>query len=132
MTLVAKVTMKKGWDSTAGLERGLAEMATDIHKRAIILAPKKDRHLVNSGRIKRLGSTAYQVSFGNSQVPYARIQELGGTIKPKRGRFLVFKNAAGETVFARSVTIKGKRYLTKAADGVARSDKGKYFKNKVG
>lgn len=115
MTLVAKITMKRGWDSTEGLERGLAEMATDIHSRASVLAPKKDRHLVNSGKIARIGAMAYKISFGSSQVPYARIHELGGWT----GR-------------GYSTYITPKKYLTTAAEGVARSDKSKYFKGKVG
>ena len=109
MTLVAKVTMKAGWDSTAGLERGLAEMATDIHKRATILAPKDTRALVNSSRIKRLSAVAYQISFGSSQVPYARRRH--------------FENKKNPQTLG---------YLSRAADSVARSDKGKYFRNKVG
>ena len=109
MTLVAKVTMKKGWNSTAWLERGLAEMATDIDARAKILAPKDTRALVNSGRIKRLSAVAYQISFGSSQVPYARMRH--------------FENKKNPQTLG---------YLAKAADSVARSDKGKYFKGKVG
>lgn len=109
MTLVAKVTMKAGWDSTAGLERGLAEMATDIDTRAKVLAPKDTRALVNSGRIKRLSAVAYQISFGSSQVPYARRRH--------------FENKKNPQTLG---------YLSRAADSVARSDKGKYFKGKVG
>ena len=108
MTLVAKVTMKKGWDSTAGLERGLAEMATDIDTRAKVLAPKDTRALVNSGRIKRLSAVAYQISFGSSQVPYARRRH--------------FENKKNPQTLG---------YLSRAADAVARSDKDKYFKDKV-
>lgn len=108
MTLVAKVTMKKGWDSTKGLERGLAEMATDIDTRAKVLAPKDTRALVNSSRIKRLSAVAYQISFGNRAVPYAY-----------RRHYENYKNP--QTL----------GYLSRAADSVARSDKGKYFKGKV-
>ena len=109
MTLVAKVTMKKGWDSTAGLERGLAEMATDIDTRAKVLAPKDTRALVNSSRIKRLSAVAYQISFGSSQVPYARRRH--------------FENKKNPQTLG---------YLSRAADSVARSSKDKYFRNKVG
>lgn len=109
MTLVAKITMKRGWDSTEGLERGLAEMATDIHKRASILAPKDTRALVNSGAIKRLGAEAYQIKFGSSAVPYARRRH-----------------------FENKKTPGSLGYLAKAAEAVDRSDKGKYFKGKVG
>ena len=110
MTLVAKVTMMRGWDSTQGLERGLAEMATDIHKRASVLAPKDTRALVNSGKIARMGSLAYKISFGNDgKVPYARRRH--------------FENRKNPQTLG---------YLSRAADSVARSDKGKYFRNKVG
>lgn len=109
MTLVAKVTMKPNWDSTQGLERGLAEMATDIHRRASILAPKDTRALVNSGKIERTGTAEYTISFGNDgRVPYARMRHFVNKKNPQ--------------------TIG---YLAKAADSVARSDKGKYFKNKI-
>lgn len=114
MTLVAKVTMKPNWDSTKGLERGVAEMATDIHKRASILAPKKDRHLVNSGVIKRLGVGTYMIRFGSSVAPYARIHELGGDT----GRNYATK-------------IVAKHYLGRAADGVERGNTVRYFKDKV-
>lgn len=109
MTLVAKVTMKPNWDSTQGLERGLAEMATDIDTRAKVLAPKDTRALVNSSRIKRLSALAYQISFGGGAVPYARRRH--------------FENKKNPQTLG---------YLSRAADSVARSDKGKYFKGKVG
>lgn len=108
MTLVAKVTMKKGWDSTKGLERGLAEMATDIHRRASILAPKDTRALVNSGKIRKTGAQEYTIGFGSSVVRYALRRH--------------FENKKNPQTLG---------YLSKAADGVARSDKGKYFKGKV-
>ena len=110
MTLVAKVTMKSGWDSTKGLERGLAEMATDIHRRATELAPVDSSALVNSGHMQRLSSTEYEISFGhNGVVPYARRRHFENKKNPHK-----------------------LRYLSRAAEGVARSDKGKYFKGKVG
>ena len=108
MTLVAKVTMKAGWDSTAGLERGLAEMAVDIDKRAKILAPKLTRALVNSGKVARTGDMEYTISFGSSKVPYALRRHYENKKNPQ--------------------TLG---YLSRAADAVARSDKGKYFKGKV-
>lgn len=109
MTLVAKITMKRGWDSTEGLERGLAEMATDIHSRASILAPKDTRALVNSGKIARIGAMAYKISFGGGAVPYALRRHYENQKNPQ--------------------TLG---YLSRAADSVARSDKSKYFRNKVG
>jgi len=108
MTLVAKVTMKRGWDSTQGLERGVAEMATDIDKRAKILAPKDTRALVNSGNITRTGTAEYTIKFGSGKVPYARRRH--------------FENKKNPQTLG---------YLAKAADSVDRSDKTKYFRGKV-
>lgn len=110
MTLVAKVTMKKGWNSTKGLEAGLAEMATDIHRRAVILAPVETGALRNSGKVEKSGSQEYTISFGNGgRVPYARRRH--------------FENKKNPQTLG---------YLSRAADSVGRSDKGKYFKGKVG
>lgn len=100
--------MKPGWDSTKGLERGLAEMATDIDSKAKIIAPKLTSALANSGRVKRTGSLQYTISFGSSRVPYARRRH--------------FENKKNPQTLG---------YLAKAADAVDRSDKGKYFKGKV-
>ena len=108
MTLVARVTMKKGWDSTEWTEKGLAEMATDIHTRASILAPKDTRALVNSGNIKKTGESEYTIKFGSSKVPYARRRH--------------FENKKNPQTLG---------YLSKAADSIKRSDKSKYFRGKV-
>lgn len=112
------------------LKAGLLEMATDIHRRASAFAPKDTGALVNSGRIESLND-GYRVTFGSSRVPYARIQELGGTIKPKSKPVLAWKDADGEWVYAKSVTIKAKKYLSRAGDSVARGSKAKYFRGKA-
>lgn len=110
-----KLTVKPNW--SAGIENGMKlailDIATDIHARAIILAPKDTRALVNSGKISPV-QDGYSVKFGSERVPYARIQELGGTTG---------KNG--------SVTIKGTRYLRKAGEGVAKGNISKYFRGKV-
>ncbi len=49
------------------------------------------------------------VSWGSSIV-YARIHQLGGTIKPKHGKALAF-TLGTEAVFARSVTMPARPYL---------------------
>jgi len=67
---------------------------------------------------------------GGAPVKYARIHEYGGTITPKRGRYLVFsldaraRTPAGvprlqtpegvELIFARSVTLPARRYMRDA------------------
>lgn len=94
------------------LELGAAEIATDILRRAKFLAPKKDRHLVNSGTMKRITPQHYRIRFNSfGSVPYARIHELGGMT----GRGYKTK-------------IVAKHYLENAADSVILSDTTKYFR----
>jgi hypothetical protein len=104
-----KVTMNTGWEKNIenGMKEAVLDMATDIHRRAIILAPKDTRALVNSGVIDPV-QNGYKITFGSSKVPYAR-----------RRHFENKKNPSS------------KGYLAKAGDSVARSDKSKYFKGKV-
>lgn len=106
-----KVTIVPNWDEKIhkGMQVGLLEMATDIDKRAKILAPKDTRALVNSGIIEpsRLSDT-YTVRFGSSKVPYARRRH--------------FENKKNPQTLG---------YLAKAGEGVARGDTSKYFRRKV-
>lgn len=51
-----------------------------------------------------------------TDVIYARIQELGGTIKPKTAKMLSWITENGERVFARAVRIKAQPYLRPAVD----------------
>jgi len=50
-----------------------------------------------------------RVSVGTNVI-YARIHQQGGTIKPKRGRFLRF-TVGGQTFFVKSVTIPARPFL---------------------
>ncbi len=111
-TLKTTVTMDRGWEQKVirSAQKGVLAMATDIHKRAAILAPVDTSALANSGTVKPV-TNGYMIKFGSSRVPYARIHELGG----KTGR-------------NKSVTIKAKRYLGQATESVARSSQSKYFK----
>ena len=49
-----------------------------------------------------------------TNVPYAKIQEFGGVIKPKKKKALSWIGDDGERHFAKSVTIKAKHFLTNA------------------
>lgn len=102
-------------------------MASVIVTRAKILAPRKSGDLIASGRVERKKSKTSAV-FGGNGVPYGRIQELGGTIRPKNGRYLSWIGKDGQRIFAKSVTIKGKHYLEKAGDSVAKEPITKYYK----
>jgi hypothetical protein len=131
-----KVTPRLAREAIIGtqLDKAVASMMTDIHARSAELAPKDTRALVNSGRIIRKGSANYQVVYGSSKVPYARIHELGGVIKPKAGGVLAWKDEGSKYanedgwVFAKSVKIKAKHYLRDGGDGVTRGDLSKYFR----
>jgi hypothetical protein len=89
------------------LQASALEMATDVHRRAIMLAPVETGALRNSGRVERLSLAAYRIIFGSDRVPYAR-----------RRHFENFKNP--QTV----------RYLYRAGDSVKRERVGKYLRNK--
>lgn len=107
-----KVKIDHQWDSklAAKMQIGLLEMSTDIHRRSSYLAPVDTSALVNSGRIDKV-TGGYAIRYGGKQVPYARIQELGGL--------------AGVN---HSVNIKGRHYLERGAESVVRGNIGKYFK----
>lgn len=84
----------------------------------------KPSHRAKSGEGKTLiglsmagglmGSVAYEADESGvrwrSNMIHARIHQLGGVIKPKNGKALVFK-VGGDTIFAGSVTIPARPYL---------------------
>ena len=49
-------------------------------------------------------------------MPYPFMREYGGTIVPKRAKYLVFPGRNGGLVFARSVTQTGTRYMNRSFD----------------
>lgn len=91
--------------TTAQLDAAALEIATDIDRRAKILAPVDTRALVNSGRIERIGIAAFKIIFGSSKVPYARIRH--------------FENRKNPQTLG---------YLEKAGDSVARGNVDKYLR----
>ena len=77
------------------LDVATLEIATDIHKRAVILAPKATRNLVNSATIQRLSQAEYQIRFGSSVVPYARRRHFENKKNPQTINYL---SNAGDSV----------------------------------
>ena len=77
------------------LDQATLEMATDVHKRAVILAPKAKRNLVNSGIIQKLSQATYQIKFGSSVVPYARRRHFENKKNPQTINYL---SNAGDSV----------------------------------
>ena len=104
-----------GAKKSGDMQKSLLELATTIHRDAGNLAPRKSGNLISSGRIQPI-SNGFAVTFGGNGVPYGRIQELGGTIRPKKARMLIWKGDDGKTHAAHQVTIKGKHYLQKSGD----------------
>jgi hypothetical protein len=101
-------TLSSKWvpKTEQGLDLAVLEMATDIHREAIMLAPKESGNLVQSGRIVKLGRAAYAVVFGNLRVPYARRRH-----------------------FENRKTPGSLRYLQRPGDSISRNVK-KYLRNK--
>ena len=60
-------------------------------------------------------ATSDKVMVG-SNLPYARIRQKGGTIKPKKAKKLVFKGRGGKKVAVDEVTIPARPYLGVSAD----------------
>lgn len=104
MPVVVKINKRWSLDVEQGLEKGLAEMVTDIDRRSKMITPIQTGNLVNSQRISRLGAFAYLITSGGGRVPYARRQYYENKRKP--------------------------RWLEKAADSVIRGNTEKYFRNK--
>jgi len=78
-------------------------------------APTRRGHSILKGSPPRLASSFSRrpergrVTVGTNLI-YARIHQEGGTIKPRRGEFLVF-TVAGQTFFVRQVTIPARPFL---------------------
>ena len=76
-------------------------------------AAKGGTTLSDTGRLQKsieYAATSNRVMVG-SNLPYARIHQLGGTVRPKKGKFLKFKGLDGEDVFVREVSIPARPYL---------------------
>lgn len=87
--------------STQQLNKGGARMMTDILRLARQNAPVKTGALRNSGRFQQVGNTHWQITFGNSRVPYARIREHVNRRHPNTTRYL---ERAARTANARTKT----------------------------
>lgn len=108
--MAVKVTYNRNWQKVVSgkfTQDGLLEMVTDIHRRAVALAPRDTSALANSGRIERVIG-GYAVTFGGSRVPYARRRHFENKKNPHT-----------------------KRYLTRAGDSVTRGDTSKYWRGKI-
>lgn len=87
--------------STQQLNKGGVRMMTDILRMARQNAPVKTGALRNSGRFQQVGNTHWQITFGNSRIPYARIREHTNRLHPNTTRYL---ERAARTASARTET----------------------------
>lgn len=74
--------------------------------------------LTKTGALRKsidYAATSDKVMVG-SNLPYARIHQKGGTIKPKKAKKLVFKGRGGKKVAVDEVTIPARPYLGVSAD----------------
>lgn len=83
------------------LNKGGARMMTDILRLARQNAPVQTGALRNSGRFQQVGNTHWQITFGNSRVPYARLREHTNRLHPNTTRYL---ERAARTASARTKT----------------------------
>lgn len=90
--------------------------ALQIENRARINAPVLTGALRNSvsTKSKATGEGA-EAEIGFRGLAYARIQEYGGTIRPRNKPYLMFKSG-GHLVKVKQVTIKGKHYFERAIE----------------
>lgn len=77
------------------LDLSVLQMVTDIDRQSALLAPKLTRALVKSRKINRRGVAYYTVSYGNSQVPYARRRHYENKAHPET---LLYLERAGDEV----------------------------------
>lgn len=107
---MAKVKYNANWTKVQKadyLTTGLLELSTDIHRRAIILAPVETGALKSSGIIEKI-TDGFRIKFGGGRVPYARRRHFENKKNPQ--------------------TL---RYLARAGDSVIRGNTDKYFRNKI-
>lgn len=80
----------KKWtsDTEKKLDAAVLTMATDIHREAVLMAPRDESALVNSGRIERVKAGFYKIIFGGGRVPYAKRRHYENKKNPHTLRYL--------------------------------------------
>lgn len=116
MSIAYRMTYSPKWKNigTRGINAGLARMAADIHRMAVINAPIAHREdykpgqwrrmipgaLKNSGRFTGYG-LRYTITFGGGAVPYARVREYQNRLHPDTRFYL---QRAGKVAASRGTT----------------------------
>nr|DAW41983.1 MAG TPA: tail component [Caudoviricetes sp.] len=95
----------------------LARTTNKIKNLAINKAP------YDTGILRKSITTDITTNYGKvgvgGDIKYAKIQEYGGTIRPKNKKLLAWKTKGGKWAFAKKVTIKPQPYLIPAGKQIA-------------
>lgn len=111
------------------IDISLARAGNEMRNKSIRLAPFKSGTLRRSIRMKQ-GEDMVRVG---TNLIYARIQDQGGVIRPKKAKFLRFK-INGRWITTKKVTIpkyKGRGYLTPAYQEQVRGRARKIFTQEI-
>ncbi len=103
------------------IRRFAAEKAPDgsAWEKSKRAAEENGQTLTDTGRLRKsidFAATPDKVMVG-SNLPYARIHQLGGTIRPKKGKALKFRGRNGKDVIVSRVNMPARPYL-----GVSKAD----------
>jgi phage gpG-like protein len=109
-------------DIPKAIKLTLSKVSQDIRSEAVVNSPYK------TGTLRRsiMAHIEWNEAKVGSNLPYARMREYGGIIKPNRKKMLAWKNN-WKWYFAKQVTQKGKPYLIPAFEKNTR-DIGKILK----
>jgi hypothetical protein len=108
---VLQASLKKGLDGLLGygvqVARGFAPRVTG----ALHAAIKVTRPVTLGATI-----TGEYAAVKSAAAPHVYMREFGGTIVPKRAKYLVFPGRNGGLVFAKSVTQTGVHYFSRSVE----------------
>lgn len=105
-----------GADLSDALELAVGAGGHVIRDAASRRAPKKTGTLARSITVHTTSTPRSAEAEIGTNLEYARIQELGGTVRPVHARLLHWVDDSGDDIFARSVTIPARPYLRPAFD----------------
>lgn len=110
-----KVNRKMFKDSELKAEQAARQAIKNVL--AFGVGEAKRNSPVKTGHLRRSINVIEENGKGGrygSNIVYARIQEEGGKIKPKRAKYLKFK-IGNRWIYARSVRIRPKKYMARSA-----------------
>ncbi len=117
-SLKAKLAALGDAAASQALARSLSAAALPIQNEAKEKAPYRSGTLSRgiTSAVAESSATRARVVISTSNIPYARIQEFGGTIRAKGGGLLTFKGKDGRWRRMKQVKIPARPYLRPAFD----------------